>query len=223
MPTFRRKDFIALDMLNVLPAFSRNNGPNSTLAHPKLECEFSGAHCRINRADFNNFFGCEPACVYTFSTRGVCSTFFDTIQIVVSLSSKEQMTWTHTRLVITLVKTAKRFRNWATIQQPRNPVGTVRSPRHASPIYNPVTSTTTCCPNPTLSKVGHVLRGWTILINLCPKALADRFRKALRGEIFFRKFNLHSFSLVDCLPRSRPRKRGGISFLPNAFITANTK
>lgn len=112
--------------------------------------------------------------------------------------------WIYTSRVIALVHNNLSVRNITVMKEPAyamRPKVCATSGAFANLSVTIPKETTN--PLPALSKLWAMFRNRSILVNLTPEAFLERLGKALLEKFTDARFFLHSFSLVDCLPRLR--------------------
>ncbi len=126
---------------------------------------------------------------------GLVSSLGPHIQRVFAFGAKPQMVWIYTRWVVSvwaIVAHAKAIWNWAAMNNPRGSVYQNELVGSPSSVHLSV---------PPLHDVPREYPTRFRFVHFAPKAFKEIRGKVLTGEILGSSFDLHSVSLVNCLPR----------------------
>lgn len=145
------------------------------------------------RADGDDLFLCKNSGVHFLATR---STLFGlSVFYVVEVASEEQVRRAYARGVIASVEHQKRIVKISEMQNPRCAVrldcARTKTAAHDSAI--PILVSHAANPNPTISKVWHMLWHWSVFVYLTPKSLFEGVRKSLWKGGVLNKFAHSSF------------------------------
>lgn len=177
----------------------------------------------VKRSDCSNFVPSQLAVSRAFSSHIRISSLLNTVSVVISKSSHEQMVGIYTDGVITFVKNAW-FGFWrrSKMNEPRCPVAknaAIVQPdfpiSQSRPVFKGLSG-----PIPTTAKMFNVIGNRTFLIHSSPESSQKINGKRLRG--FSRRLTvlLHSIMLVDCLPRLRlfVQRAGNFVYCPRCHV-----
>lgn len=139
-----------------------------------------------------------------FSSKRDKASLLHFIAGVFKMSTKKQVRWIAAWWVVAFVQHEKAIRNGSEMKHPRRSVredmghviGSLANRAIAIPGY-------VSKPPPALAQFRAMRLDWSFLVNLTPEAFLERLGKALLEKFTDARFFLHSFSLVDCLPRLR--------------------
>lgn len=132
---------------------------------------------------------------------------------VIFRCSKKQVEQINTIWIVALMKNALHVGNWANYQYPDSP-SSINILSNV-PNYAPIITTSSPQPFPARSKIWNMLRNWAIFIHPFPESLRQRYGKTLFFQVLLGRFELHSISSVDCLPRLRLFLQRGATLLHN--------
>lgn len=168
----------------MFPSASIDNSADQGLSKTQSGCDVPWLCApRSPRAYFKNIFGGKLRAIMRFPSDVVfinhlCfSSLLDFILLVVFMRPNKQMLRPDTRWIVAFMKHTQAGGNFPKMNLPRGAVASVIGFVVPDLTVRPDTAPflAVCGPHPAISKVGDVLRNWSIFINLLPKTLLKGF------------------------------------------------
>lgn len=163
-----------------------------------------GHHARnVTASNLLNLFLRQLCERISFSAQRFSSVLVISVARIIQFGSKKKMGWICARRVVAAVQNKQLVRYWTDCEHPCDSMRT-DIPLRVTTVENAVTvPVSKARPFPAWSKFWNMLWNLAVLIDVAPQPVRNCLRKSLAGEIGRCNFQLHSFTLVDCLPRLR--------------------
>jgi hypothetical protein len=185
--------------LNMFPISIRNYVVNCLECDAELTSNFNQTVTPLAQVTYLlNLICCYFAFPLAFSR--LHSSFRCSICKITSLSMREEMRWIYAWWIVAVMAEVQTFRGKLSISNKISGMGSANIASFIFAFCNPSvafalwksSSSRRCSPNPAWSKMRAMLRNWSVLIDLGPKALFECVREAIGQACVLYKWFWHN-------------------------------